>query len=432
MSNATAQEQYLLELINETRINPMANAARYISSYDNLSSPDLQIQQAFDQFGVGGSVLRAAYEGLTPVAPIAWNNSLAQMASAHNQSMIKFDTQSHQTPEEGTLGQRATAAGYLWQSLAENVYSYAYSVIYAHAGFMVDWGTGPSGMQDPAKHRIAIMNPSYRELGISYIAESNSATSVGPNVVTQEFGARSNIYFVTGVAYSDNDQNQFYSVGEGLAGLSVTIGAKSDTSGTAGGYSVEAARGAPITISISGGGLAGALTVTTTIAQNLKLDVVNGSTLLTSGSIAVEGPVSTIRAIGLAGVELAAGAGSQAIRATAQNDTLKGGQGNDTLYGFAGNDTLHGDLGSDTAVFKGLRSAYTITQGSVGVFQIAGPDGTDSLHDIEIAKFDDQAVQLIAVTSNVGVGRLYLEPWKPNLRACSWRKSDTNLWLEPS
>lgn len=110
MSNATAQEQYLLELINEARINPMANAARYISSYENPSSPDSRIQTAFKQFGVNGPALRAAYAGLTPVAPVAWNETLAQMASAHNQSMIKFDTQSHQTPDEGTLGQRATAA----------------------------------------------------------------------------------------------------------------------------------------------------------------------------------------------------------------------------------------------------------------------------------------------------------------------------------
>ena len=353
MSNATAQEQYLLELINEARINPMANAARYISSYDNPSSLDSRIQTAFNQFGVNGPALRAAYAGLTPVAPVGWNESLAQMASAHNQSMIKFDTQSHQTPDEGTLGQRATAAGYQWQALAENVYSYAYSLIYAHAGFMVDWGAGPSGMQDPAKHRIAIMNPSYREVGLSYTAESSSSTSVGPNLVTQDFGARSNVYFVTGVAYSDNNNDQFYSVGEGLAGLSVTVGANSDTSGAAGGYTVEASRGAPIAISLSGGGLAGALTVTTTITQNLKLDIVGGTTLLTSGSIAVEGPVSTIRAIGLAGVELGAGAGNQAIHATAQNDTLTGGQGNDTLYGYGGNDTLRGDSGNDTAVFKG-------------------------------------------------------------------------------
>jgi len=34
---------------------------------------------------------------------------------------------------------------------------------------------------------------------------------------------------------------------------------------------------------------------------------------------------------------------------------------NDWLYGGYGNDTIDGGLGSDTAVFTGLRSAYTIT-----------------------------------------------------------------------
>ena len=63
------------------------------------------------------------------------------------------------------------------------------------------------------------------------------------------------------------------------------------------------------------------------------------------------------------------------------------------MYGHGGNDTLDGGLGIDTAVFSGLRSAYTITTIDATTI-ISGPDGTDTLTNIEKAKFNDQTVLL--------------------------------------
>ena len=42
----TSLEQYLLELINEARLNPMGNAARYLTGYAPLTSADKYIQTA--------------------------------------------------------------------------------------------------------------------------------------------------------------------------------------------------------------------------------------------------------------------------------------------------------------------------------------------------------------------------------------------------
>ena len=81
-------------------------------------------------------------------------------------------------------------------------------------------------------------------------------------------------------------------------------------------------------------------------------------------------------------------------------DWLFGGAGNDTLNGGAGNDRLAGGDGTDTAVFSGLRSAYTWTP-SNGGYQISGPDGVDQLFGVETLRFSDQDVNLASLNSGV-------------------------------
>jgi hypothetical protein len=76
------------------------------------------------------------------------------------------------------------------------------------------------------------------------------------------------------------------------------------------------------------------------------------------------------------------------------NDTLTGGAFADRFNGGAGNDTINGGGNVDTAVVRGLRSAYTVTQTATGVFQVVGPDGTDTLTAVEFLQFDDQILRL--------------------------------------
>jgi hypothetical protein len=88
-------------------------------------------------------------------------------------------------------------------------------------------------------------------------------------------------------------------------------------------------------------------------------------------------------------------------------DTMNGYGGNDFIRGNAGNDDIDGGTGLDTAIFSGARSSYTITQAG-GVFTVSGPDGIDTLRNIEFAQFDDHTVQLVVTAS--GRGQLYLNP----------------------
>jgi serralysin len=113
--------------------------------------------------------------------------------------------------------------------------------------------------------------------------------------------------------------------------------------------------------------------------------------------------------------------GNVAIAMGAVIEAAIGGSGNDTIYGNAadnvltgngGNDTIDGGLGVDTVVFAGQRSAYTIAwNGQVGT--VTGPDGTDTITNVEFLRFADQTIAaaptggLIVsgdITNNVMVG----------------------------
>ena len=68
------------------------------------------------------------------------------------------------------------------------------------------------------------------------------------------------------------------------------------------------------------------------------------------------------------------------------NDVLLGSTGNDGFTGGSGDDDIYGGPGSDTANFSGNWNAYTISE-AAGVIIVTGPDGTDTLHDIENLHF---------------------------------------------
>ena len=80
------------------------------------------------------------------------------------------------------------------------------------------------------------------------------------------------------------------------------------------------------------------------------------------------------------------------------SDRLLGYHGADTLAGGQGDDVLDGGAEIDTAIVAGAASAYTVTQTSVGVFTVAGPDGTDTLSNVEYLQFDDQTIRLLPGT----------------------------------
>ncbi|HYF20062.1 MAG TPA: carboxypeptidase regulatory-like domain-containing protein [Ramlibacter sp.] len=90
---------------------------------------------------------------------------------------------------------------------------------------------------------------------------------------------------------------------------------------------------------------------------------------------------------------LTGNAGADRLVGGAGNDTLQGGTGNDTLEGGAGNDALEGGEGTDTAVYAGLRSAFSITRSGTSA-TVTGATGTDVLSGVEQLAFDDGTLGL--------------------------------------
>lgn len=246
----TADEILMLEFINRARANANAEAARLASTTD----PDVANAVAF--FNVDFNMMSSQFAALAQTTqPLAMNARLLAAARLHSRDMLDNVFQGHSSSANppapnmpyDNLANRLSRQGYPYSTAAENVFSYAENPWHGHAGFNIDWGNGPGGMQSPAGHRLAIHNAVYREVGIGVIAGSKTSglTTVGPLLVTQNFGAQTGggQALVTGVAFLDGDADGFYDPSEGIANVRVEVDGSSynTLTSTHGAYAVPVA-----------------------------------------------------------------------------------------------------------------------------------------------------------------------------------------------
>jgi uncharacterized protein YkwD len=420
MPGPTNDEYYEFELLNAARLDPSQGVGLYLNSAAPLTSSDPDIENAITAFGVDGMTLYNAILALSPMQPLAWNDTLAGAARTHNGFQISGDTQSHQvtTLGEGNLTTRLTNAGYAWTAAGENVYAYSLSDIYAEAGFFIDWGgnVATGGMQSPPGHRNNIMGVGniavlFREVGIGITPQTpaNPGVDVGPLVITEDFGNRSIATpLIFGAVYDDLAGTGLYNpTGDAYYGnetVSVSGGGNTTSIAGTGFYELAGVVGNN-TLTYSGGD-AGNFTVTLnglTANSNVWIDVVNGSKLLTSGNVTVSGSVTHLRGVGALGLTLTSGdatgrdirggSGNDSLIGNAGDDSLDGGKGNDTLKGGAGNNSLSGGSGIDTAQYSGNRSSYTVMYNPYSI-SVTGLGASDGLSQIEKIQFADQTMIL--------------------------------------
>ena len=351
MPNPTSFEQEMLELINRARLNPAGEYDAMVEAAAN----DPDIANAIRYFNVDMASFQQQISGLPSVAPLALNDALSDAARDHAGLLIEADAQSHQLPGEAGLLDRVRDAGYTnLRAVGENIYSYAKSVEHGQAGFFIDWGYDAEdfdgdtlrsnwqelgdGIQDPAGHRNTILSSTFTEIGISALAENNPDTRVGPYVITQDFGARSDYNpQLLGVVLRDQDGDRFYDAGEGLGGIMVTVSdaggaTKSTTTWASGGYQLELDPGS-YTVTFSGGSLTGVVSSTITMANsNLKLDGFAADAV--AGDLTLTGD-----------------GGNNTLTGNTGNDTLMGNAGNDVLTPGVGNDVVNGGMGVDMVSF---------------------------------------------------------------------------------
>lgn len=113
---------------------------------------------------------------------------------------------------------------------------------------------------------------------------------------------------------------------------------------------------------------------------------------------------------GLAGDDELTGAdGDDSLDGGEGDDSLLGGSGNDQLTGGPGNDRLDGGEGVNTAIYGSERDAYSIAQDD-SMTRIAGPDGDDTLVDIQFLSFSDGLVPLDTLSHGPGTTSVTLGP----------------------
>jgi hypothetical protein len=284
-TDPTAEEQYLLELINRTRWNPDAEVFRLSTETwgdtGSPATPDLNE-------GINNTFL---FDDTRQ--PLAFNRNIIQAARDYSNTLLNNNAFEHEFGGTNPRS-RMEAAGYVFTpsfSLAENLAFTGSTGPHPinqgradqhHEALFIDGDVGGRG------HRRNILITGVKEIGIGMAAKPNydppppGGQQYNAVISTYNFAFSSappsNRPFFTGVVYSDAVSNDnFYNVGEGLAGVTVTaIGAPINYTTTtldSGGYSLPVPAGT-YAVTFSGGPLATPITYSnvTIGTTNKKLD----------------------------------------------------------------------------------------------------------------------------------------------------------------
>ncbi len=269
----TSLEQAHLELINRARANPLLEAQR------------LQID-LFEGVPAG------ALPNGNSVQPLSSNALLLNIARSHSSDMLTQDYFAHNDITGKTPFDRMTAAGYIFQAAGENIrwqgtlgtLDQAATTLSLYDNLFLDQDVSGRG------HRLNILDANFREVGVGlgFGPFLENGTNYNSGMVTTDFGARSNGNpLILGVVYVDNNADQFYNAGEGLANVSVVIAATNSTqTASAGGYGLEVGPNSNYTVTFTHptyGTISKTVRVDT---MNVKVDVLSSNFTSNGGTIA--------------------------------------------------------------------------------------------------------------------------------------------------
>jgi uncharacterized protein YkwD len=275
-------EQLMLELVNRARSDPAAEAARYgIDLNEGLAANQLDP---------------------APKQPLAFNPNIITAARLHSQWMLDTGQFGHSGANASTPGTRMQAAGYQFTgswSWGENIAVQGTSgmpdvrdyVQLLHQGLFVDEGIDGRG------HRLNLLKASFREIGVGtkeggFDFQSATLNSV---MVTEDFGRSqaTATAFLVGVVYRDQDQDGFYSPGEGLSGVTVMPehGSYYAVTSASGGYAIPVSGlTGPLQVTFTGDPLASPVNKSVALSgSNVKLDLETSSITLPDQSPPVLG-----------------------------------------------------------------------------------------------------------------------------------------------
>lgn len=368
MTDFSAYEQLLLELVNRARMDPVGEAARLgIGLNDHLAA---------------GTISSASKQ------PLAGNEFLVAAAEGHSQHMLATSQFNHAGIGDGTPTSRMQAAGYAlagsWMT-GENI---AWVGTTGTANQLQMTLEIHDNLMRSAGHRENIMTDGFRELGTGVLSGhfTSAGTTYNAVMATENFGLSGASVFVTGVALNDANNDNFYGLGEGRSGIAVSVttaGATANgTSKPAGGFNVATASGSHL-VTFSGGDLAGDVSVTVSAAaKNVKVDLSGTNKILSSADTTLGAGAADLVLLGATKINGTGNDGDNVIEGNRVGNVLSGGIGNDTLIGGLGHDVLSGGSGNDVFDFNrvaesragaGIRdviSDFVIGQDKIDLFNI--------------------------------------------------------------
>lgn len=258
----TPYEQYFLELVNRARLNPAEEA--------RLHEIDLNEELTGEQT-----------ISPEPKQPLASSPVLSDVARSHSKWMIENNEFSHVGANGNSAIERAESAGYpssyvgeniAWRGSNQEIKDLVSLIDQLHKGLVTSPG-----------HRTTLFNDEYQEIGVGLF--SGQFTSDGKDwnavMVSHGYGADfdNGNSFITGVAYDDLNENNFYDPGEGLPKITIKVTSPNDefsattTTMSAGGYQIEVPSG-EYEVEFSGDKLETTVTEAVTVEdKNVKVDV---------------------------------------------------------------------------------------------------------------------------------------------------------------
>ncbi|MEO9863460.1 MAG: CAP domain-containing protein [Yoonia sp.] len=333
----SAAEQYLLELINRARLDPQAEAARF----------GLSLNAGLSAGTISG----------TPRQVLAFNTDLEQSALDHSAWMLDEDTFSHTGVNGSDPGDRIVDAGYTltgsWTWRENLAWTGSTSAVNLEQAIE----DHHEGLYRSAGHRENTFASDIREIGIAQVAGdfTQSGTTYNASMLTLNFASTGSDYFITGVAYTDSDGDDFYGVGEGEAGLTITADGTTTTTAAAGGYGLAVGADDAVDVTVSLGAATLATLAIDMTNGNAKLDVVtanDGSQILAlSADATLYTGIADAVLLGAGDLSLTGSEADNVLTGNSGENTLDGGDGDDKLLGGEGADRLYGGDGSD--VLKG-------------------------------------------------------------------------------
>lgn len=361
--NLADEEQLILELINRARAYPAAEATR------------LGISLNAD--------LPAGTISSTPKQPLAPNQQLQNASVAHSVDMIDRDFFAHTNPSGITPGGRATAAGYAWWTIAENI---AYVGYFGTADINANSQRSHDMLFRSAGHRTNILMEEAEEIGVGVRSGAFAPSGGNATLVTENFGRRNLNPIITGVVYSDTNDSDFYDIGEAIRSGVITARRVSDGAtftssiGTSGGYGLIVPAGSyVVTAEFTRGGVPVTMSSSVTVAlDNVKVDF--DATAAVVVSLALSSPTVTMTESGA----------NSAIQLTVTRDGNLSGA---LTVNLNSSDTSELTVPASVVIPDGLSTVnFTVTAVNDGVI-----DGT------QIAAIQASAIGAATVSRNISV-----------------------------